>query len=163
MTETIAITWNPAPKSFINTEDNIGSLYNEHLRYLRFLKDIGELYPELSASGKLHYHGIVKIPEDPDLYTKYMRGIRSLKRKGFIKIKVIKPIGLDGWRKYCRKNATRTQKVFELYEVAIIPISYKPVRVPNLIKGSEVEYKLSHLDRHDIDHEYDPEFDPWKF
>lgn len=77
-----------------------------HKRVLSKVKSTFMLYPELDASGRLHYHGVIqktiKLKED----------LEKIKQLGFIKVKPISDY--SGWMKYCSKEWKITKKAFKI-------------------------------------------------
>lgn len=105
-----ALTWNPKPRSFINTDDYKEDLFKEHLLCIKYIqKYVVFMVPEISDNNKLHYHGICKIANDEE-FVEYFRRITKLKRKGFVvNKKLISERAFQGWVEYCGKSWNRTK------------------------------------------------------
>lgn len=82
---------------------DVKQLLKIHFKKIAKIKSNIMLYPELSTTGRLHYHGIMErtihVKED----------LLQLEKVGFICVKAISD--LKGWLKYCRKEWRHTRKL----------------------------------------------------
>lgn len=79
------------------------------------------IYPELNASGNIHYHACMTVL---DKIAWYRRLLPQLKRKGFV---CIRKITSDKWKEYCEKDRETFSKVF-------IPYPLTPQNFPRKVK-----------------------------
>lgn len=78
-------------------------------KMLRRCSNEYQIYPELSDSGHLHWHGVFK---QTDYRKCHMQVLPSfVKEMGFICVK--KVTNLDEWLKYCKKNLSKTEEVIK--------------------------------------------------
>lgn len=89
----------------------IGLTLNEAFKYST---DYYSIYPELSKSGKLHYHGIIRIT---DMIKWYRKALPILSSLGLYSIQRIdSPIDLIRTSLYCRKDWYKNRETF-LFEL----------------------------------------------
>lgn len=102
-----------------------------------------ELYPELAPTGRLHYHGIIRVNDIIDFY---YRDLYYLQQKGTYEIDTIgtpskdkpKDVHQDiiNWRNYCTKQSGIWVEYFDGYPASRIP--YTSEKSINLQKNKKM-------------------------
>lgn len=106
----------------INIATLTGNLTVDVESYFKLFKalckhcDIGlEVYPELSKTGRLHYHGIVHFAEPKDIAQFYHNMWHKTDKQKMCNI-LIKPINdLDQWIEYIDKQVLYMKPLFEFH------------------------------------------------
>lgn len=97
------------------------------------------IYPELDATGRLHYHGTVKVNNMVNWKSTTCGRLKTL---GFIKVKVNPN---SGWDKYCTKEWDQTQKILDI----CVPITYAKLKsgpkVREIEKGAKHKLIVDYL------------------
>lgn len=133
----VALTWVPNFHLFKGIMPQYQ--YNDTIEYINLLASCCskyEVYPELTASGNIHYHGTICIKDTVKWFKKVLP---TLKYKGFVKIK---PNPNDGWTTYTSKSLELMKK---LLPDVTLPITKRVAKLPieDPITGSLLDYGLT--------------------
>ncbi len=116
------LTISPKYRRRINDINLLLSDYKKIDIIIRKFSKNYEIYPELSDTGRLHYHGYMTI----DDIIKYKRIINSLRYIGFVKIET-KLRNKMKWMDYCKKDIDSTSKIFEVGAL-LLPLKRETLR-----------------------------------
>lgn len=122
----IAFTWSPDPKKF-SFIDPVKQ-FNDTLPFIRLLDTCGLhfTYPELNASGNIHYHSKIFISDK----VKWFKSVLpKFKYNGMVKIKT-KNID-EGWDKYLIKDKEVMEKILNI----TLPI----INLPKVKKTRQIQ------------------------
>lgn len=109
-----ALTVNP-----IDDEKAVGKSYilNDHTRMIALVQKLRyayvELYPEISPTGRLHYHGYLIIE---DIFGFYSHDIRIISKWGNFKLDTIADLQI--WVNYVQKQMSIMQPAFKTCDLA---------------------------------------------
>jgi len=118
LNEVLTFTLNPSDTPYINTKNNrkvlLESFFNDIIKGLGKLRYCDyKIYPEISSTGKWHFHGTITIT---DIMNFYLYDVPLMQALGAIEIDTIKD--LDIWLAYCTKQA-------ELMKAYLTPLKLK--------------------------------------
>ncbi len=128
----LAITWSPKGDTITPKWSLHYYLYYYFASWHRGLKSF-TLYPELNHAGNIHFHGTIQIGDKVKWYKSLLP---ALKRKGFVKIKIID--NLDKWTNYIQKDWLANMLIFDINK----PITRETVPSKTNIKRSLKEASL---------------------
>lgn len=121
------------------------------VKFLKDCSDVYTLYPEMHASGQIHFHGFVKIK---DRFNYYKNLCRYQAEVGFITmVDIDDPIK---WLEYCNKDVSLMQELIPDYPIPInreqsmlvnryLQYKKKYIKVNNVIKQCKEGSKLNTL------------------
>lgn len=111
-------TLSPPPSLCVLNEMH---LFNWYFKIMKILKPFAfdyNIYPEVSSTGRLHFHGYFSIKDQ----IKYKKTINCLRKYGHLKLE--KHISLN-WLKYCQKDLEETKCIFQDVHSDYIPLNDK--------------------------------------